>query len=166
LASEARPHVCIIDTEYPEFLKPGDMPNKIKNYAKMTGQEVPQTKGEVIRSVLESLALKYREEFEKLEQVAGDTIEKLNIVGGGTQNKLLNQFAANAVNRTVITGPIEATAMGNILGQLIALGEIKDVAAAREIVKNSCELEVYQPQNTENWDASYRNYRKLLKLDS
>ena len=165
LASEAKPHLCILDTEYPEFLKPGDMPNKIQRYCEMTGQTVPQTKGEIVRSVLESLALKYREEFDKFEQVAGHKLEKLNIVGGGTQNKLLNQFAANAVNRTVITGPIEATAMGNILGQLIALGEIKDVSEAREIVKNSSDLETYNPEHVEAWEAAYQSYRKLLKLD-
>jgi sugar (pentulose or hexulose) kinase len=165
LAEQAQPFVCILDTEYAEFLKPGDMPNKIKRYAEMTGQTIPQTKGEIVRCVLESLAMKYREEFEKMEQVAGQTIEKLNIVGGGTQNKLLNQFAANALNRTVITGPIEATAMGNILGQLITLGEILDVETAREIVKNSFDLETYTPTSTMSWDSAYQDYRRLLNLD-
>lgn len=165
LASEAKPHLCILDTEWPDFLKPGDMPNKIVNYCEQTGQSIPNTKGEIVRCVLESLALKYREEFEKLEQIAEHRLDQLNIVGGGTKNKLLNQFAANALNRTVVTGPIEATAMGNILGQLIALGEIEGVAEAREVVKNSCEMETYQPQNTEAWETAYLEYRKLLNLD-
>lgn len=165
LAAEAKPFTCLLDTEYPEFLKPGDMPNKVKHYAEMTGQSVPQTKGEIVRSVLESLAMKYREEFQKMEQVKGKTIEKLNIVGGGTQNKLLNQFAANALNREVITGPVEATALGNILGQLISLGEIKDAAEAREVVKNSCDLEQYTPENVAQWETAYGKYCKLLSLD-
>lgn len=162
LAAQAKPFTCVIDTEYPEFLKPGDMPNKIQHFAEMTGQEVPQTKGEIVRSALESLAMKYREEFQKMEQIRDKRIEKLNIVGGGTQNKLLNQFAANALNREVITGPVEATAMGNILGQLITLGEIKDVAEAREVVKKSSQLEKYVPEGVDEWDAAYKRYQAIL----
>lgn len=165
MAAEAKPFVCLLDTEFSEFLKPGDMPNKIQQFAQETGQPVPQTKGEIIRCVLESLALKYREEFEKIEQVTHSRIDILNIVGGGTQNRLLNQFAANALDREVITGPIEATAIGNILGQLIALGEINDIFAAREIVKNSFELVSYYPEGVADWETAYQRYRDLLELD-
>lgn len=158
MASEATPLQSFINTDWNDFLKPGDMPLKIQRYCKETGQSIPQTKGEIVRCALDSLALKYREEFEKMEKAKGKRIDTLHIVGGGTQNLLLNQLAANAVQRTVVTGPIEATAVGNILGQLIALGEVSSTEEAREVVRNSFDLVTYQPQDSDTWDAAYQRY--------
>ena len=143
-------------------MKPGDMPIKIQDYCRKTGQVVPESKGAIVRCAMESLAMKYRDEFTNLEKVSGHTIDKLHILGGGTQNELLNQFTANAIRRKVITGPIEATAVGNILAQLIALGEIEDVKAARNVVRNSFELKEYNPENEVVWDQAYSKYRNAI----
>jgi rhamnulokinase len=162
LANAAQGHQAYIDSEWTEFLKPGNMPDKIRQYCALTNQPVPEDHGSVIRCVLESLALKYREEFESLEAVTDQDIQQLNIVGGGSQNTLLNQCAANALNRKVVTGPIEATAFGNILGQLIALGKIETIDRAKEIVSNSCTLTTYQPQNIEEWENAYQKYLQVV----
>ena len=106
--------------------------------------------------------MKYRDEFTNLEKVSGHTIDKLHILGGGTQNELLNQFTANAIQRQVVTGPVEATAVGNILAQLIALGEIEDVKAARKVVRNSFELKEYEPEDETVWDQAYSKYRAAI----
>jgi rhamnulokinase len=162
IANAAQGHQAYIDTEWPEFLKPGNMPEKIRQYCALTNQPVPEDHGSILRCVLESLALKYKEEFDSLEAVTDQHIQQLNIVGGGSQNTLLNQFAANALNRKVVTGPVEATAFGNILGQLIALGKIETIDRAKEIVSDSCTLITYQPQNREEWKNAYQTYTKLV----
>ena len=137
------------------------MPKKIQEYCAETGQYVPQTKGEIIRCVNESLALKYRQAIEGLEEIVGYTIPALHVVGGGCQNKLLNQFTANAINRPVYAGPVEATAIGNIATQLISLGAVKSLAEAREVVRNSFDIDEYLPKDGDAWEAAYA---KLLKL--
>jgi rhamnulokinase len=114
----------------------------------------------MIRAILESLAFKYRYMTEAIEDIAGQSIEVLHIVGGGIQNELLCQFTANATGKTVITGPIEATASGNILMQAKATGQIKTLAEAREIVRNSYELKEYQPQDSELWEKEYKKVHK------
>lgn len=162
LAEEASPLVSFINTDEAEFIKPGNMPVKIQGFCKQSGQKVPETKGEIVRCALESLAMKYRDEFANLENISNHRIETLHIVGGGTKNRLLNQFTANSLNRKIITGPVEATAVGNILGQLIALGEIESVSAAREVVRNSFTLEEYLPKNSEVWVNAYQKYRSIL----
>ena len=114
LAAEAEPFRSLIDPDWDEFLPHGDMPARIAEYCRKTGQPVPATKGQFVRCALESLALKYRKTLESLEGALGHRLDPLHIVGGGTKNKLLNQFAANATARPVIAGPVEATAIGNI----------------------------------------------------
>jgi rhamnulokinase len=165
MAEEAAPSIAFIDTDYQEFLKPGDMPIKVQKFCRETGQKVPETKGEIVRIILESLALKYKEEFTNIEQMAGNRIETMHIVGGGTQNLLLNQFTANALNRKVITGPVEATAIGNILGQLMALGVLSSTDEAREVVRNSFDTQVYTPSNISGWEASYERYLSIRKFE-
>ncbi|MCD4752260.1 MAG: rhamnulokinase [Anaerolineaceae bacterium] len=162
LAEAASPLVSFINTDEAEFIKPGNMPIKIQEFCEQSGQTVPETKGEIVRCVLESLSMKYRDEFSNLERISKHRIETLHIVGGGTQNRLLNQFTANSLNRKVITGPVEATAVGNILGQLIALGEIESVNSAREVVRNSFTLEEYLPEKTDEWAEAYRRYSSGL----
>lgn len=165
MAASAPHHLSIIDPDYDEFLKPGDMPARIRHYCAVTHQAVPQTEGAIIRIALEGLANKYRWVLERLEELSGRTIETVHIIGGGTQNQLLSQFTADATNRTVITGPIEATAIGNILAQGMALGEINSLDEAREIVRNSFEPLVFQPRDRSGWDEAYMKLQELMKND-
>jgi len=156
LAEQAEPFASHIDVDYSGFLAPGDMPKRINDYLTETGQNPIDDKGQMIRTILESLALKYRTVMEAIEDATGNTIEILHIVGGGIQNELLCQFTANALNKKVITGPIEATASGNILMQAKATGQIQSLAQAREIVRNSFDLKEYQPQDAALWDEQYK----------
>jgi len=155
LAQKAEPFARRIDVDDGSFLAPGDMPMRINDYLIRTGQEPIEDKGQMVRSILENLALKYRSRMEAIEDVTGKTVEVLHIVGGGIQNELLCEFTANALGKKVVTGPIEATASGNILMQAIATGQIKSLAEARKIVRNSFELKEYQPQETSLWRQQY-----------
>ena len=150
-----------VDVDEAIFAPPGDMPARIRQRCRETGQPVPADMGEVVRCVYESLALKYRYTKESIERCTGKTYSKINVVGGGTKDGLLSQFTANATGSTVEAGPIEATAMGNVAGQLIALGEIKDREEARAVIGNSFELKHYQPENTAAWDEAYARFLEL-----
>jgi len=145
-----------VNVDYNGFLAPGDMPKRINDYLAEAGQNPIDDKGQMIRTILESLALKYRSVMEAIEDATESTIEILHIVGGGIQNELLCQFTANALDKKVITGPIEATASGNILMQARATGQIKSLAQAREIVSNSFDLKEYQPQDASLWQEQYK----------
>lgn len=145
LASQAAPLRSVINPDAPEFLKPGDYPRLIQAYCQRTGQPVPGTVGEIVRCALESLALKYRQTFEQLEAILGKRLEPVHIVGGGSRNRLLNQLTANALGRRVIAGPVEATAIGNILVQAVALGELESHAAARAVVRQSFDVVEFLP---------------------
>jgi rhamnulokinase len=136
------------------------MPARIAAFCQRTKQPVPQTKGEIVRVALESLAMKYRWVLERLEELTGQKAEVLHMVGGGTQNKLLNQLAANAVGRTVITGPIEATAAGNIIMQMLATKKIKTLAEGRAIIRASFPTETYEPQESGAWSDAYQRFLK------
>jgi rhamnulokinase len=122
---------------------------------------VPQTKGEIVRVALESLALKYRHLLEHLEELVGKRLDPIHIIGGGAMNRLLNQFTADCTGRTVVTGPAEATAIGNVLMQAIALGHLGSLAEARAVVRKSFDVESYYPASSAGWDEAYA---KLLKL--
>lgn len=148
-----------------KFLAPDDMPTAIQAYCRDTGQAVPEGKGAIIRCVLESLALEYRWVAEQIDHLTGKQYPVIHMIGGGTHNKLLNQLAANATGRSVIAGPVEATAIGNILIQAIAMGEISSLAEGRVIVKDSFDVETYEPINTAAWDEAYARYLKLKKKD-
>jgi sugar (pentulose or hexulose) kinase len=155
MAEKTKPFAGYIDPDYSGFLAMGDMPKRINDYLADTGQKTTADKGQLIRIILESLAFKYRSVMEAIEDVIGKKIEVLHIVGGGIQNELLCQFTANALNKKVITGPIEATASGNILMQARAMGQVETLAKAREIVRNSFELKQYQPQEASLWEKQY-----------
>ena len=150
----------IVDPDYPPFFSPGDMIGKIQKFCFDTVQPIPITKGQIARCIYESLALKYRWAVEQLEKIKGTSIDSLNIVGGGAQNKLLNQMAADATKRPVVTGPIEGACIGNLLMQAVALGELKGLEDVRDVVRRSFEPEVYESQNVEEWDYAYS---RLLK---
>ena len=160
MAEKAEPFARRIDVDYSGFLAPGDMPKRINEYLKETGQKPIDDKGLMIRSILENLALKYRSIMEAVEDVAEHNIDILHIVGGGIQNELLCQFTADALDKKVITGPIEATASGNIIMQAIATGQITTLAEARRIIRNSFELKEYQPQDTSLWQEQYEKSKK------
>ncbi|HUT31275.1 MAG TPA: rhamnulokinase family protein [Sedimentisphaerales bacterium] len=156
MAAKARPFAASIDPDCGEFLAPGDMPARINDYLAARGGDRIDDRGQMIRMILESLALKYRWALEKIEEITGRKIECLHIVGGGIQNELLCQFAANATGKRVVTGPVEATASGNILMQAKAVGQIESLAHARAIVRNSFELKEYQPRDIFLWDEKYK----------
>jgi len=162
-ALKCEPFKCFIDPDYPEFGKPGDIPKRIQKYCERTGQYVPKTVGEIVRCIYESLALKYYHSFLNLKKITGKDFEAINIVGGGTKDPLLCQMAANACNITVYAGPIEATALGNIAVQLMAIGEIKDLKEARKIIKNSFDTKEYKPENVDAWQKAYEAYKKIIK---
>jgi len=162
LASEASAFKCMIDPDHEPFSKPGQMPQKIAAFCKKTGQKSPSSVGEYVRTCLEALGLAYRRTAENLENLSGRKIEVIHIVGGGTQNKLLNQMAASACGRRVVAGPVEATAAGNILVQAMATGSVKDLTHARQIIRNSFTVETYNPQNTAEWDKAYARFMELV----
>ncbi len=143
LAGSAQPFRASIDPD--AFLEPGDMPRKIAERCRASGQTPPQTPGEFTRTILESLARRYRQVLESLETLAGRRFDAIHIVGGGSRNRLLNQLVANATGRTVIAGPSEATAIGNVLTQAIGAGELSGLAEAREVVRRSFAVEMYRP---------------------
>jgi rhamnulokinase len=162
-ASEATPFQAVLDPDYGEFFKPGDMPARIQGYCRMTDQPVPQTKGAIVRCALEGIALKYRWVLERLEEMLGHCLAPLYIVGGGTQNRLLSQFTADAVGRQVITGPVEATATGNILMQMMALGHIDSLAEGRQITRSSFELQTFDPGDRQGWDEAYARLLAVME---
>lgn len=145
-AAEQAPLKALIDPDDPRFLNPDNMPEAIVAYCRETGQAVPDTYGEIARCVYESLAASYQKTITKLEEMIGRKIETIHMVGGGIQAEILCQFTANATKRKVITGPIEATAMGNMLGQLMAKGEINSLEEGRGLIRSSVVLKTYLPQ--------------------
>lgn len=163
LAAESDPFLAVIDPDDDVFFHPGDMPERIRQYCQKTGQRVPQTKGEVLRVALESLALKYRWVLARTEELSGKRLAPIHIIGGGTKNRLLNQLTADATDRTVVTGPVEATAIGNVLMQAIGLGHLDSLAEAREVVRNSFDVEEYHPGSCDGWDEAYAKLLRLLE---
>jgi rhamnulokinase len=144
-ASETPPLVSLINPDDPAFVAPKDMPAAICDYCRRTGQAVPASEGAVIRAALESLALRYRMVLGFLEELVGGRIETIYIVGGGTQNRLLCQMTADATGRRVVAGPVEATAIGNVMMQAVAHGAVGSIAQAREIIRTSFEVQEYRP---------------------
>ena len=158
LAREAKPFVSFVDPDDDSFMTPGNMPEKIRAFCKKTNQPVPESKGEVIRCVLQSLALKYRKTVESLEQILGKELPVVHMVGGGIKDTLLCQFTANATGRKVIAGPVEATSIGNLMTQAMALGKINSLQEIRQVVKNSVATTEYLPENIEQWNQAYDRF--------
>ena len=148
LARRAQRLRSLVNINDPRFLNPPDMPRAIKKFCHGTEQRMPRTDGEVVRCCFESLTLKYRDTLKSLEELTGNRIEVIHIVGGGSQNKLLSQFAADACQRPVVTGPVEATAMGNLLTQARADGELGSLAEMRDVVRASSTVQHYEPSNS------------------
>lgn len=163
LAAEAKPFRSLVNPADSRFLAPDDMPQKMASYCRETGQPEPTKPGEFVRCALESLALLYRRTLLMLEELTRTRIERLHIVGGGSKNALLNQFAANSIQRPVVTGPVEATAAGNIIVQALALGDLPSLAAARQVVFDSSESTTVEPKDAAEWTRQYVRFEKMFK---
>jgi len=162
MAENATPFVSIVDPDDESFLRPGDMPARLREFCTQTGQPVPEDKGALLRCVFDSLALKYRVVVERIEVMMGHRLEVIHIIGGGSQNRLLCQLTADATGRPVIAGPVEATAIGNAVVQAMALGHLASLAEAREVIQNSFELIIYEPRASAQWDEAYARFAHLL----
>lgn len=162
LAEAAEPFQSFIDPDAPEFNPAGNVPKRIREYCERTGQKVPQTEGEIVRCINESLALKYRYALEEIKACTGKDYHAIHMVGGGIQSKLLCRFTAYASGIPVIAGPVEATVFGNIAIQLMSKGVIKDLKEAREVIANSEAPTVYEPENGAEWDKAYEFYKKNI----
>ncbi len=164
LALEAEPFRCFIDPDAPEFVAPGNIPQRVREYCEKTGQYVPQSVGEIMRCIYESLAMKYRLTLEKLEDCTGKTYPAIHVIGGGTKDTLLCRMTASSCERKVTAGPIEATVLGNIAVQLLATGEIKSIAEARQIVANSENVVEYLPEDAGKWAEAYNRFVKIINI--
>jgi rhamnulokinase len=164
MASEAPPLGAIIEPDDAAFAAPGDMPQAIREFCHKTGQTPPDGIGATVRCCLESLALKYRWTFERLEELRGTPLDVLHIVGGGTQNKLLSRLTADCLQKPVVTGPVEATSLGNILTQAMARGQLGNVADIRSVVRRSFPLETFEPDAAARgaWDGAYERFLKFM----
>jgi sugar (pentulose or hexulose) kinase len=162
MAMEAQPFQSFIDPDHPDFIPPGDMPAKIQQACADTGQRIPQTKGEIVRTALESLACKYRMVNDRATRLVGRPAPMMHIVGGGSQNRLLNQFTANILNTLVIAGPAEATTLGNILIQMQALGLIHSLEEGRDLIRRSVQTEEFLPQEIDRWEEAYQKFLSVV----
>jgi len=158
----SKPLVSLIDTGDASFHAPKDMPEAIRSFCGKSRQAIPESSGQIIRCALESLALTYRRTLEALEELIGGRIETIHVVGGGTQNRQLCQMTADACNRRVVAGPVEATAIGNLMMQAIAAGEVGSIVQAREIVRQSFPVEEYQPRDAAAWDEAYARFVEIV----
>jgi rhamnulokinase len=163
MAASARPFVAVLDPDAPEFLAPPDMPEAIAAFCREHGEPEPADRGEMVRSVLESLALRYRWTLERLARLQGRTFDELYVVGGGSRNRLLCQFTADALGLPVVAGPVEATAIGNAALQAVALGDLGSLQEAREVVRQSFDVEVYEPGDQGPWDQAYQRFERRLQ---
>ena len=155
------PFVSFIDPDAPEFETPGNLPERIREFCRKTGQLVPENRGQVMRCVYESLALKYRQAFEMIRETTGRDYPAIHIIGGGTKDGFLCQLAANACSTPVTAGPVEATVLGNIAVQLIALGEISSITEARKIIAASGGFRAFEPHPDPAWESAYRRFQKI-----
>ncbi len=162
MVENAAPFKAFIEPDDPSFLPPGDMPSRIIDYCRRSGQAIPDSDAEIMATVYVSLAYKYRYVLEQLIEVTGRAVDRLHIIGGGSRNALLNQMTADAIGRPVIAGPAEATATGNAIVQLIAIGELGSVAEARALLSQSDENRLYEPRDSTAWDDNYQRFRALL----
>lgn len=162
LAAQAPPLVSLIDPDDATFIAPADMPAAIAAFCHRTNQPVPDSPGALVRCALESLAMKYRWVLERLDELAGRRHKAIHIVGGGSQNCLLNQFTADACGRRVMAGPVEATAIGNVLMQALALGFVASLSEARAVVRRSFDVTTIEPTLSSNWDDAYGRWLELI----
>lgn len=166
LATEAEPFTAFVDPDDPVFSTPGNMPGKIQEYCRKTGQTVPEKKGTILRIASESVALKYRLTFDQLGELVkknlGKELGKVYMGGGGIQNQMLTQNAADAIGREVVAGPIEATSCGNLITQMVALGDLPDIKAGRDLILRSNDILHYQPQDVDEWAKQLEHFKTII----
>ncbi len=160
LASE--PFKCFINVDDPMFETAGNLPKRVLEFCEKTGQYVPKNRGEIMRCIYQSLAMKYKHTYNMLSDFTKRDYKSINILGGGIKDKLLCRLTADATGATVLAGPTEATVMGNIAVAFYALGEIADFKEIRKTVANSTDLKEYIPKNTDEWNKAYEDYKKIL----
>ena len=164
LAGESRTAFrSLFDPDHPSFLHPRSMVAAIADYCRETGQPEPEGPPGYARAILESLAFKYRVVLESMEELTGTAITEIRIVGGGSRNRLLNQFTADATGRTVVSGPVEASALGNIAMQMVATKAVASLSEARRIIEHSFPVERFEPVAPEAWNAHYRRFHEYLE---
>ena len=164
LAEAAPPFRAFIDPDAVDFLNPPDMPEAIRNFCRRTGQAVPGSAAEIVRCALESLALKYRAVLEDVRSVSSRPVTRIHVIGGGSRHAPLCRFTAGATGLPVVAGPVEATALGNILGQALALGFVRSVDEIREVVAASTDLSLYEPGPASGWEAAYARFREVATV--
>lgn len=162
-ALSAEPFKCFIDPDAPEFVPHGNIPERVREYCRKTNQYVPETVGEVMRCIYESLAMKYRETFDKIKECTGKDYPVIQVIGGGTKDTLLCKLTANSCGTTVKAGPIEATVLGNIAVQLISAGEIENIKEARRIIAQSENVATYEPNDSALWSEKFEIYKKVTE---
>ncbi len=163
LARESEKFRSFIDPDAPELSAHGNLPEKIKAYCKNTNQPVPETTGQLVRCIYESLALKYRLALEQIGECTGRKFDVLHLMGGGTKDGFLCELTAQSLGIPVVAGPVEATALGNILLQLIALGEIKDIGEGRRLIRETEKVKVFEEAHTCDWDEAFERFCKIIK---
>ena len=163
LSEEAEPFKYLIDPDNPLFYNPSSMPNAIRAFCRETGQGTPHSHSEFVRCILESLALKYRLVLEQLKEIYSYPINKIHIIGGGSKNKVLCQYTADATGVPVISGPVEATSIGNILVQALTWKHVSSLSEIRKIIRNSFELQTYTPSSPQAWNSVYERYKTILQ---
>lgn len=164
LARAEKPFVSFIDPDAPIFAAAGQMPEKIREFCKNTNQPLPANDGALVRCIYESLAMKYKFAVSQITENTGKSFDVLHLLGGGTKDSFLCQMAANSLGIPVVAGPTEATALGNILIQLIALGDIKNIAEGRELIRTQESVREYKPDDTESWEKAYKNFIAVLGI--
>jgi len=162
-AGRARPLAALIDPDDPSFYNPASMEKAINDYCRRTKQKPPAGRGGILRLVYESLALKYRRISDDISKIAGQPTKVVHIIGGGGRNELLNQFTANAVGVPVSAGPVEATAVGNLMVQALGLGGIKSLHDALPMIRKAFPIKVYNPRDTGAWNQAFRQFQRLLR---
>jgi rhamnulokinase len=163
LAEEAPAFGALVDPDNPSFMAPGGMLSRIRSFCEETGQEPPQGPGEISRCIIDSLALKYRHVIEQAEGLSGRSVEAVHVVGGGSRNALLCQLTANATRRPVLAGPVEATAMGNVMVQALARGQVSSLEEIRAVLRASVEVERYEPRgDAGRWNDVAGRFSTLL----
>jgi rhamnulokinase len=162
LSIHAQPFKCLIDPDDPSFLNPADMPEAIIGFCLKTGQNPPETHGEFIRCIFESLAMKYRLTLESIRSVISYPIEKVHIIGGGANNDLLCQYSANALDLPVVAGPTEATAIGNIMIQAKSMNAVSSLDEIRSMIGRSFDTKTFEPKDSMVWKTEFERFEKLV----
>ncbi len=159
-ARAAEPFKCFVNPDATDFVAPGNMPKRVVEFCKKTGQYIPQNMGEILRCIYQSLAMKYRFSIEGMEQITGQHYDCIHMIGGGIKDQLLCQMTADACGRTVVAGPVEATVTGNIITQMMHFGLIKNEAEAKQIIIDSTDIKTFTPNNTCEWEKYFDEYKK------